>query len=140
MPSTVAKIGTNANAHFKTEIAFSHVKEHELVEASCQKGRLALGSANIELDLRVQLMQQACDKLRQNRFFLMAISLKEKEKNLLIQSFEYGEQEEENKQNTVAREDSNKVSEWLSKCLKSDFCVSAWQLWLETQRVQHSEG
>ena len=40
-------------AHFKTEIAFAHVKEHELVESSCSKGRLALGSANIELDLRV---------------------------------------------------------------------------------------
>ena len=78
-------------AHFKTEIAFAHVKEHELVESSCQKGRLALGSANIELDLRVQLMQSACYQLRQNRFFLMAIELKEKEKNLLIQSFEYGD-------------------------------------------------
>ena len=87
-----ASPATNANAHFKTEIAFSHVKEHELVEASCQRGRLALGSANIELDLRVQLMQSACNQLRQNRFFLMAIELKEKEKNLLIQSFEYGEQ------------------------------------------------
>ena len=51
-------------AHFKTEIAFYHVKEHELVESSCQKGRLALGSANIELDLRVQLMQSACNQLR----------------------------------------------------------------------------
>ena len=40
-------------AHFKTEIAFAFVKEHELVESSCQKGRLALGSANIERDLRV---------------------------------------------------------------------------------------
>ena len=48
-------------AHFKTEIAFAHVKEHELVELCCQKGRLALGSANIELDLRVQLMQSACN-------------------------------------------------------------------------------
>ena len=47
------KAEINANVHFKTEIAFSYVKEHELVEASCQKGRLALGSANIELDLRV---------------------------------------------------------------------------------------
>jgi len=28
-------IAKNANAHFKTEIAFAHVKEHELVEASC---------------------------------------------------------------------------------------------------------
>ena len=30
----------NANAHFRTEIAFAHVKEHELVEASCLVGRL----------------------------------------------------------------------------------------------------
>ena len=51
----------NTNMHFKTEIAFSHVKEHELVEASCEHGRLALGSANIELDLRVRLMKTACN-------------------------------------------------------------------------------
>ena len=86
------QIAKNANAHFKTEIAFSHVKQHQLVEASCDRGRLALGSANIELDLRVRLMKTACNQLRLNRFFLMAIELKEKEKNLLMQSFAYGEE------------------------------------------------
>ena len=87
------QIAKNANAHFKTEIAFSHVKQHQLVEASCERGRLALGSANIELDLRVRLMKTACNQLRLNRFFLMAIELKEKEKNLLMQSFAYGEEQ-----------------------------------------------
>lgn len=87
-----SQIAKNANAHFKTEIAFSHVKQHQLVEASCERGRLALGSANIELDLRVRLMKTACNQLRLNRFFLMAIELKEKEKNLLMQSFAYGEE------------------------------------------------
>ena len=52
---------------------------------------MALGSANIELDLRVRLMKTACNQLRLNRFFLMAIELKEKEKNLLMQSFAYGD-------------------------------------------------
>ena len=69
-----------------------------LVEASCERGRLALGSSNIELDLRVRLMKTACNQLRLNRFFLMAIELKEKEKNLLMQSFAYGEDQNREEQ------------------------------------------
>ena len=91
LSSSKQQVYKNANTHFKTETAFSHVKQHQLVEASCERGRLALGSSNIELDLRVRLMKTACNQLRLNRFFLMAIELKEKEKNLLMQSFAYGD-------------------------------------------------
>ena len=102
----------NNNMHLKTEIAFSAVKKHEIVESNCQRGRLALGSANIELDLRVQLMQEACNQLRQNRFFLMAIELKEKEKNLLIQSFAYGDHVDQGdmKHSSYIMQGTNQVS------------------------------
>ena len=60
-PANNNNIAKNANNHFKTEIAFSAVKEHEIVESCYARQRLHLGSANIELDLRVQLMQRACN-------------------------------------------------------------------------------
>lgn len=39
------------------------------------------------------MMEDACEDLRHQRFFLKALELKEKEKNLLVQTFEYGEQD-----------------------------------------------
>ena len=83
-------------AHLKTEIAFAHVREHELVEQCYQKRRLDLGSVNAQIDIRVRLIQEACKQLRENRFFLKAIELKDKEENLLIQSFEYDDSHDRN--------------------------------------------
>ena len=41
--------------------------------------------------MRVSILQDACNSLRQIKFFLMAIEFKVKEKQLLIQLFEYGD-------------------------------------------------
>lgn len=76
------------SAHLRTEIAFSHVKHHEFIESSRERG-LLLGSA--DLNIRIEKMQNACRELRKNKFFLLAVELKEKEKNLLMQKFAYGD-------------------------------------------------
>ena len=39
--------------HFKTEIAFTKVKKHELVEAKVKEGKIALGSEKVNTDVRV---------------------------------------------------------------------------------------
>ena len=86
-----AKIQVKAkalSAHLRTEIAFSHVKHHQVIETSRERG-LLLGSA--DLNIRIEQMQIACRELRQNKFFLLAVELKEKEKNLLMQKFAYGD-------------------------------------------------
>ena len=85
-----------ARKHLVTEFAFIQVKEHEHFERLFLSGKLALGSAKVELQTRVSQMMKACNSLRQNRFFLLALELKEREKNLLIQSFEYGTDQENN--------------------------------------------
>ena len=50
-----------------------------------------MGAEKIDIDVRVKMMEDACEDLRHQRFFLKALELKEKEKNLLVQTFEYGE-------------------------------------------------
>ena len=50
--------------HLKTEIAFTKVKEHELVESKVQEGKIELGAAKIGIDVRVQLIEDACHDLR----------------------------------------------------------------------------
>ena len=47
--------------------------------------------------MRVNLLQEACNQLRQIRFFLMAVEFKEREKKLLIQLFEYGDSRDKDK-------------------------------------------
>ena len=81
--------------HYKTEIAFTKVREYELVEAKVKEGKIGLGSAKVNTDVRVKLIGDACSELRQNRFYLKAIELKEKQKQLLMQTFEYGSVEEQ---------------------------------------------
>ena len=39
--------------HLKTEIAFTKVKKHQLVEAKVKEGKIALGSEKVNTDVRV---------------------------------------------------------------------------------------
>ena len=90
----------DANLYLNTEMAFTFIKEHETVEKKYSEGRLDLGTATTERDVRVQLLEKACQELRKIRFFLMAIEFKEREKKLLIQLFEYGETSDKDKART----------------------------------------
>ena len=48
-----------------------------------KEAKLDLGAEKIDIDVRVKMMEDACEDLRHQRFFLKALELKEKEKNLL---------------------------------------------------------
>ena len=50
--------------HLRTETAFTKVKEHELVEVKVREGKLNLGGAKIGIDVRVHLIEDACQDLR----------------------------------------------------------------------------
>ena len=63
--------------YLKTEIAFTKMKHSEVVERKVKEAKLDLGAEKIDIDVRVKLMEDACSDLRQNRYFLKALELKE---------------------------------------------------------------
>ena len=50
--------------YLKTEVAFAKLKHSEVVERKIKEDKLDLGAEKIDIDVRVKLMEAACQDLR----------------------------------------------------------------------------